>query len=213
MQSPHTKVLKKLSLSVSNLTANADLYTAEFHARLKQLSEDWATFAEELKRLVDKAFPDLDDAARERLAVDRFLTQLDDPQLAFSVRQAKPKTLDKALTSTLEMQSHLQLSTRVLCAAATQPQTETTVAGITPSQRNDRLTDVLKQLVERIEKLETNLAANRSQDRQDRTGRPAYNAYYRHPCQQQCRLTPSGCYCCGQVGHFARDSPAPSPIP
>ena len=43
------------------------LYAAEFHVRP---SEDWASFGEDLKSLIDKAFPDMEATARERLAVD-----------------------------------------------------------------------------------------------------------------------------------------------
>ena len=35
-------------------------------------TEDWPIFADDLKTLADKAFPDLSENARERLAVDRF---------------------------------------------------------------------------------------------------------------------------------------------
>jgi len=76
-------------------------------------SEDWASFGEEIKALVDKAFPD-HDAAQDRLQVDHFLTQLNDPQLAFSVRQVKPNMLEEVITATLEMQLHLQLTTCTL---------------------------------------------------------------------------------------------------
>ena len=63
------------------------LYASEFQACCKHSVEDWATFADELKTLADKAFLDLEACARERLAVDRFLGQISDPQLSFSVRQ------------------------------------------------------------------------------------------------------------------------------
>ena len=39
------------------------LYAAEFQARCRLSSEDWSTFANDLKHLVDKALPDLDDNA------------------------------------------------------------------------------------------------------------------------------------------------------
>ena len=35
------------------------------------------------------------------MAVDRFLLQLEDPQLAFSVRQKRPSNMDEAVTYTL----------------------------------------------------------------------------------------------------------------
>ena len=83
------------------------LYAAEFHVRQKQPSGDWVSFGESL---IDKVFPDMETTAWERLAVDRFLTQLTDPQLAFSVRQKQPASIDEAVTATLEMQAHLSLA-------------------------------------------------------------------------------------------------------
>ena len=44
--------------------------------------------------------------------MDRFLTQLTDPQLAFSIRQKRPENIDDAVTATLEMQAHLSLAKR-----------------------------------------------------------------------------------------------------
>ena len=41
------------------------MYEAEFHSRRKRPTEDWAAFGEDLKTLSDKAFPDLEVAARE----------------------------------------------------------------------------------------------------------------------------------------------------
>ena len=60
---------------------------AEMQTRSRRRKEDWAVFGEELKRLADKAYPDLQEEARERLALNQYLSRLDDPQLAFSVRQ------------------------------------------------------------------------------------------------------------------------------
>ena len=83
------------------------LYAAEFQARCKLSTEDWATFADDLKTSADKAFPDLEATAREKLAVDRFLGQISKPQLSFSVRQKQPATIDDAVAATQELQSHL----------------------------------------------------------------------------------------------------------
>ena len=63
-----------------------------FSHNRKRPGEDWASFGEDMKSLAIKAFPDLNEAAKERLAVSNYLSQLD-PQLAFSVRQRKPKTM------------------------------------------------------------------------------------------------------------------------
>ena len=65
--------------------------------------EDWATYADILKGLADKAYPDLEEAARERLALNQFLGELDKPQVAFGVRQGRPKILDEAVSLTIEL--------------------------------------------------------------------------------------------------------------
>ena len=82
----------------------------EFHARQKQPQEDLASFGEDLKHLVNKAFPDIEESSREHMAIDRFLMQLEDPQVAFSVSQKRPSNMDEAVTYTLEMQAHPSLS-------------------------------------------------------------------------------------------------------
>ena len=44
-------------------------------------------FADALKILVEKAFPNLQPAAKETLALNQYLTQLENPQTAFGVKQ------------------------------------------------------------------------------------------------------------------------------
>ena len=73
-------------------------------SRISDAKEGWADFADELNSLADKAYPDLAEDARERLFINAYLMQ---PQIAFSVRQKQPSTLDDAVTATLEMESYL----------------------------------------------------------------------------------------------------------
>ena len=53
-----------------------DLYVAELNARMKRREEDWAFFGDSLRVLSDRAYPDLEDKARERLALYQFLSQI-----------------------------------------------------------------------------------------------------------------------------------------
>ena len=167
------------------------LYAAEFHSRQKQPSEDWPSFGDDLRILADKAFPDLTESAKERFAVDRFLSQLDDPQLAFSVRQKQPKIVDIAVTATLELQSHLRLATRSLL-----PAPEAAVAGVSKSPQN-RMADVLEQLASRMEQLETQLSSLTAN--QDELRRK-----YPRGSEQSQQRKPVVCRRCGQEGHYAR---------
>ena len=52
-------------------------------------------------------FPDLEDGARERLTLNAYMAQLEEPQVAFGVKQRTPNTLDAVVTATLELESYL----------------------------------------------------------------------------------------------------------
>ena len=45
--------------------------------------------------------------AKEQLALSHFLGQIDSAQIAFSVKQSKPKSVDEAVSATLERESSL----------------------------------------------------------------------------------------------------------
>ena len=59
------------------------------------------TFAEDPKTLVDKAYLELQD---DLLALTHYLRQLEEQQLAFSVKQRRPKSVDAAVSAMLEME-------------------------------------------------------------------------------------------------------------
>ena len=126
-------------------------YQAEFQTRHKKKTEGWADFAEDLKQLADHAFPDLEEKARERLALNSYLQQLDHPQVAFSVKQKCPNTLDDAVSATLQMETFLPLKGSGLSVAGVEVDEEATVAAVNPQ---DKLVTLVEKLVERVEKLE-----------------------------------------------------------
>ena len=49
------------------------LYQAEFQTRKKKKIEGWAEFAEDLKIIVNKAYPDLQNEARKQMALTHYL--------------------------------------------------------------------------------------------------------------------------------------------
>ena len=51
-----------------------DLYLAEVQAQHKEKAENWLEFGEDLRSLVDKAYPTLDDEALQQLALQRYLS-------------------------------------------------------------------------------------------------------------------------------------------
>ena len=54
-------------------------------------------FAEELRRLTEKAFPELDPKSLEQMALTHYLSRLTKPQVAFAVKQQHPKKLEEAI--------------------------------------------------------------------------------------------------------------------
>ena len=45
------------------------------------MAQEWADFGEDLRLLVDKANPDFEDDAKEHLALNQFVSQLDNQQI------------------------------------------------------------------------------------------------------------------------------------
>eukprot|EP00731_Ephydatia_muelleri_P007369 Em0003g1617a len=56
------------------------LYFVEFQAKGRKKEETWSDFADELRVLADKALPDVEDKAKEILTIERFLSELTNPQ-------------------------------------------------------------------------------------------------------------------------------------
>ena len=83
------------------------LYIVDLIEWKKLRSKEWATFAKDLNQLVECAYPDLQEDAREHLALTHYLGQLEHQQLAIIGKQKCPKTMDEALRATLEVNSYL----------------------------------------------------------------------------------------------------------
>ena len=156
-------------------------YQAEFQARRKKATEGWADFADDLKALADKGYPTLQDEAREQLAINMFLQQLAPPQVAFGVKQKRPRTLDDAVAATLEMESYV--SPPPFGVSSTQPE-EVACSPVSEVSRLDKLTRVVEQLAEQVERLQQ---------------------WETQPRQRRTRPFTGACWKCQQPGHMARD--------
>ena len=73
----------------------------------KRRDEDWASFGDALRVLSDRAYPDLDDKAKERLSLNQYLSQIEDSQVAFGVKQKRPSNVEEAVAASIELESYL----------------------------------------------------------------------------------------------------------
>jgi len=55
--------------------------------------------------LVEKAYPDLQEDSRECIALNHYLSQIDNPHIAFRVKLRCPKSILEAVTATIELES------------------------------------------------------------------------------------------------------------
>ena len=170
-------------------------YQAEFQTRRKKASEGWADFADELRSLADKAYPDLGEDARERLSINAYLTQLPQPQIAFSVRQKQPATLDDAVTATLEMESYLPPQSLSVVDTGTGGNTDS--VGVVGQVA--QLTCAVEELTKQMEQLK-----HSGSDSATENSHPAQPRPWRGR-----RFFTGVCWNCGKPGHVLRNCPDP----
>jgi len=72
--------------------------------------------------LADKAFPELEERARECLALNQYLGQLENPQVTFNVKQKQSASLVDAVGSTLKMESYLLPQTGQMAQIGVEPE-------------------------------------------------------------------------------------------
>ena len=198
-----------------------ELYAAEFQTRRKGKTESWADFAEDLRRLADRAHADLEEAAREKLSLTRYLDQIADPQVSFGVKQSRPRNLDEAVAATLELESFKNIKPVVKVAQA-QPNVQleephadssTRVIGAVGPPMNQKTRETSEELLQavlaRLDRLESSLPKPRESLSQRREQRSLQNAQQNREtggtrCHSGSQPEKIICRKCRREGHYAR---------
>ena len=139
-----------------------ELYAVEFQTRRKCKTESWPDFAEDLQKLADRAYSYLQEEAKEKMSLARYLDQITDPQVLFGVKQSRPRTLNNAVAATLELES---FKTSKPCShkvmqveqQAQVDESKATLGAIGPSFSNQSTDELLKDILQRLERLESRI--------------------------------------------------------
>jgi len=82
------KQTKKFLFECFKPPSKSELYKNKLQC-LKRQTENWSDFADEVSVLTDKAYLELQEEARERIALHYYLNQLEDSRIALGVRQRR----------------------------------------------------------------------------------------------------------------------------
>ena len=140
-----------------------ELHIAKFQAHGKGKTESWVDFAD-LHKLVDRTYNDLQEEAKEKLSLNRYLDQIADSQVSFGVKQSHPRTLDDAVTATPKLESYKNNKPSGIKVAQVQSDIslmytggeEATVGATGPPENKQSTERLLKAVLHRLECLENN---------------------------------------------------------
>lgn len=82
-----------------------ELYRIQLRNRRQGPKESLNDLAQDIRSLVDKAYPEMAEVSKDSLAKDCFLDALPDPDLRIRTLQMRPKTLQRALQDTTELEA------------------------------------------------------------------------------------------------------------
>uniref|UniRef100_A0A5S6Q6P2 RNA-directed DNA polymerase n=1 Tax=Trichuris muris TaxID=70415 RepID=A0A5S6Q6P2_TRIMR len=126
---------------------HAPLHRLEFDARGRSSSETWQSYADVLRCIAERAFPDFSPEVRDFLALQRYLKEVKDRDVAVGVRRAEPKSLDAAVRETLVQENILRATRSAhVIGHMTHDDTSATAA---------QLAEFMNDVTERLAKLES----------------------------------------------------------
>ena len=83
----------------------SEMYRAQLKTRIRKRGESLTEFAQDMKRLIRKAYPKATPDLREKLTCDAFTDLLNDNELEWAIYQTKPSSVEDAVRAGLEFES------------------------------------------------------------------------------------------------------------
>lgn len=182
--------LDKLTEALENRFGAARMstvYKAELDCRRRKEAEAIPDLGQDIRRLVQYAYPGLDTACLEELAVDRFIAALREKEHRLLVRQGRPRTLDQAVQQALDLEAW-ELSEEVAGGGSRRAR----AAGVeSAGPAEAKMMDALKEIATVMGTVVSQLSTM-TEKMATRAAEPP---------------RPRTCFGCKQPGHFLRDCP------
>ena len=152
--------------------ANVRQYKAQFKARRRRANEPLVTLADDLRRLVARAYPTMADALQQELVRDQFVEALTPASLRVRLQENPPPTIQEAMEMALHLEriwldagvmevnpghAHMVqgdlLQPVMAITGQSWPGSQDQGSGAKPSSSLDRVADELAKLTARIDAL------------------------------------------------------------
>ena len=95
----------------------------ELRGRKRKAGESLESLHADIRRLIVRAYPDLEAKAREIMATDHFIDSLGDADFALKVRERNPASLDEALKIGLRLEVWAKDTARFQSEETAKPRT------------------------------------------------------------------------------------------
>jgi len=187
------------------------VHKATLLGRRRKAGETMTELGQDVRRLVNHAYPDFPQRAKEEIAIERFLDALDSSDIRLAIHQQNPKTLDHAIEVGLQIEAWKHADNQK--HASTKTQVRVAEEDVQVRLINDLRKQVEELKMTKFEKKQVkcylcgklgHIARDcRSQRRWVRENDSASNSV-----KGQRKVT---CFRCGQEGHFAKGCAASIP--
>jgi hypothetical protein len=170
----------------------AEVFKSELRSRRRRTDESMPALAQDINRLVQRAYPELQHHAIEGLAIERFREALTDQEQRMAVFRSKAKTLNQAVQAAIDAESwqiseNRRTSTPRVRAAWSEESPAQRIGKTALDPLEDHHQKQVESLAREVGELKEKLAARntRSVRKNSSQGSP--------------------CYYCNKEGHFIRD--------
>ena len=174
------------------------LHKAEFRARHRERDKKFPDLASTLRRLVSQAYPEAVPDLQDSLAKDQFIDALEDREIRMKLRESGPKTLDEAVSRTLQIEAMYEAESRRGKGWSVRVVQESSKG------KNSELLELIKQNTAAMNQM-VNLVQQQQQQQQP-SSEPKRNGRGLGPNAGRTRdLRFRLCFKCHKKGHFMAD--------